>query len=210
MQVAKKLPPRGRAGALKASRPELTDKVERPSLLRVDHGIKLGAKNRIKDQTDDSTSVLVRRNSAARAKVTLKNNQVFVTREVVLNIDLLLDVVKTHVPLRPGLTRILRDEIKLLFQNSSVESRERAAPAAVPDGDRQITTQEAADLVGVSRPFMAARIDAGDVPLFQQVGNQRRVLASAVMAWHERSRQGQRQAIAALANAIDDEYPDED
>jgi len=210
MHVAKKIPIRSRGNALKASRSEHAGKIERSSLVRVDHGIKLGSKNRMKVHTDDSASVLVRRDTAMRAKATLKNNQVFLTREIVLNIDLLLDVVKSHVPLRPGLTRVLRDEIKLLFQNSAVTAREHAARAAVPDGDRQLTTQEAADLVGVSRPFIAARIDAGDIPLFQQVGNQRRVLASAVMAWHERSRQGQRQAMAALANAIDDEYPDED
>jgi excisionase family DNA binding protein len=209
MHSTKKPPVRGRGSALKASRSEHAGKIERSSLLRVDHGIKLGSKSRMKVHTDDPASVLVRHDNATHAKVTLKNNQVFLTPELVLNIDLLLDVVKSHVPLQPGLTRVLRDEIKLLLQNSAVVSGEHAARAAVPDGDRQLTTQEAADLVGVSRPFIAARIDAGDIPLFQQVGNQRRVLASAVMAWHERSRQGQRLAMAALADAIDDEYPDE-
>jgi excisionase family DNA binding protein len=49
--------------------------------------------------------------------------------------------------------------------------------------DPVLTTQEAADLAGVSRPYIVARIDAGDVALHQQVSNQRRVLQSAVESW---------------------------
>ncbi|HEX6017342.1 MAG TPA: excisionase family DNA-binding protein [Burkholderiaceae bacterium] len=68
-----------------------------------------------------------------------------------------------------------------------------------------LTTQEAADLVGVSRPYIVARIEAGDIPLHQQVGNQRRVLKSAVEAWLRREQAQRRRALGKLGAHLDDE-----
>ena len=65
--------------------------------------------------------------------------------------------------------------------------------------------QEAADLVGVSRPYLVARIEAGDIPLHQQVGNQRRVLQSAVMAWHRQGQTRRRKALGQLGADLDGE-----
>jgi excisionase family DNA binding protein len=76
--------------------------------------------------------------------------------------------------------------------------------------DAVLTSQEAADLVGVSRPFMDARIDSGDIPLNQQVGKLRCVLKSDVLNWQEHSKRQQGEAIATLVNCIDKEYDDED
>lgn len=39
--------------------------------------------------------------------------------------------------------------------------------------DPVLSTQEAANLVGAFRPYIVARIDAGDIPLHQRVGKQR-------------------------------------
>ena len=68
-----------------------------------------------------------------------------------------------------------------------------------------ISTQQAADLVGVSRPYLVARIDAGDIPLHQQVGKQRRVLKSAVLAWHRREQTRRRRALGQLGADFDSE-----
>ena len=68
-----------------------------------------------------------------------------------------------------------------------------------------LTTQDAADLVGVSRPYIVARIEAGDIPLHQQVGNQRRVLKSAVEAWQRREQARRRRALGKLGVDLDDE-----
>lgn len=69
-----------------------------------------------------------------------------------------------------------------------------------------LTTQQAANLVKVSRPYLAARIDAGDIPLFQRVGNQRRVLKSDLLAWQKRVRREQWEALQQLGRSIGDEY----
>ena len=104
---------------------------------------------------------------------------------------------------KPQVVRKLRHEFRRLLADAS---RQTPPVRLVPSGDEILTTQDAADMVGVSRPFMAARIDSGDVPLFQQVGNQRRVLASAVRAWHEQSRRHQREAMKQLVQQLDEEY----
>lgn len=43
-----------------------------------------------------------------------------------------------------------------------------------------------------------ARIEAGDIPLHQQVGNQRRVSQSTVLAWHKREQARRRKALGQL------------
>lgn len=116
---------------------------------------------------------------------------------------------RAHLPQKT--LRALKADFREVLERSAREARAPQANAGVvPEGDEVLSTQQAADLVGVSRPFMAARIDAGEIPLFQQVGNQRRVLASSVRAWHEQSRQRSRQALVQLSQSIDDEYSDED
>jgi hypothetical protein len=50
-----------------------------------------------------------------------------------------------------------------------------------------------------------ARIDAGDIALHQQVGNQRRVLRSAVESWQTRERAKQRRALGKLGDDLDAE-----
>ena len=126
-----------------------------------------------------------------------------------VNIDLdpLVEVVRRHVKLTPQATRLIKGELALLFRHPSVSGNTRKASAATsaPSADAVLTTQEAADLVGVSRPYLVARIEAGDIPLHQQVGNQRRVLQSAVMAWHRQGQTRRRKALGQLGADLDGE-----
>lgn len=126
-----------------------------------------------------------------------------------VNIDLdpLVEVVRRHVKLTPQATRLIKGEFAQLFQipakGGSVRKRVTSQPE--PAADQVLTTQDAADLVGVSRPYIVARIDAGDIPLHQQVGNQRRVLRSAVLAWHRQEQARRRKAISQLGADLDSE-----
>lgn len=67
-----------------------------------------------------------------------------------------------------------------------------------------LTTQQAADLLGVSRPTVVRIIEAGDLPA-DRVGNRRRVRLSDVLAYRERRRQSQYDMLAASAVDLDDE-----
>lgn len=124
-----------------------------------------------------------------------------------VDIDPLVEVVRRHVTLTPQAARLIKGEFAQLFRNPSISGSTRQ-PAAAKHGqatDPVLTTQEAADLVGVSRPYIVARIEAGDIPLHQQVGNQRRVLNSAVLAWHRKEQTRRRKALGQLGADLDSE-----
>ena len=126
-----------------------------------------------------------------------------------VNIDLdpLVDVVRRHVKLTPLATRLIRDEFAQLFQHPAINGGTRKASATRPDPatDPVLSTQESADLVGVSRPYIVARIEAGDIPLHHLVGNQRRVLKSAVLAWLRQEQTRRRKALGQLGADLDSE-----
>ena len=71
--------------------------------------------------------------------------------------------------------------------------------------DPILTTEEAARLVGVSRPYMVRLIDSGAVELHQKVGNQRRLLRSAVLRWQRAERSRQAKSLKRLAQDLDEE-----
>ena len=124
-----------------------------------------------------------------------------------IDIDPLVEAVRRHVKLTPQATRLIRGEFVQLFQHPTLSgsTRKTSATMSEPAADSVITTQEAADLVGVSRPYIVARIEAGDIALHQQVGNQRRVLKSAVLAWHRNEQARRRKALGQLGADLDSE-----
>lgn len=124
-----------------------------------------------------------------------------------IDIDPLVEVVRRHVKLTPQATRLIKGEFAQLFRNPTISGSTRKSTTAKsePAADPVLSTQEAADLVGVSRPYIVTRIEAGDIPLHQQVGNQRRVLQSAVLAWHRQEQTRRRKALGQLGADLDSE-----
>jgi len=93
--------------------------------------------------------------------------------------------------------------VQLLTGADSAATTARPLPSR--NTDPVLTTEQAARLVGVSRPFMAKRIDSGAVELHQKVGNQRRVRRSAVIRWQAAERSRQAKSLERLAVELDKE-----
>jgi excisionase family DNA binding protein len=124
-----------------------------------------------------------------------------------IDIDPLVEVVRRHVKLTPQAKRLIEGDFARLFRHPAISGSARKATAVRSRSatDSVLSTQEAADLVGVSRPYIVARIEAGDIALHQQVGNQRRVLKSAVLAWHRQEQNRRRKALGQLGADLDRE-----
>jgi excisionase family DNA binding protein len=67
----------------------------------------------------------------------------------------------------------------------------------------EITTQQAAELLNVSRPFVVGLVDKGALPA-RMVGNQRRLPLSDVLAYRTETRAKRRSALEELS-ALDQE-----
>ncbi|MDD4890374.1 MAG: excisionase family DNA-binding protein, partial [Phycisphaerae bacterium] len=62
----------------------------------------------------------------------------------------------------------------------------------------ELTTQQAADLLGVSRPFLIKQMMAGHVP-FRKVGTHRRIMFKDLMGYREHMETRRLQALDELA-----------
>lgn len=61
-----------------------------------------------------------------------------------------------------------------------------------------LTTQEAADLLGISRPTLVRLLKDGDIP-FEQRGRHRRILLSNMLAYQDRLRRQRRESLNRMA-----------
>jgi excisionase family DNA binding protein len=78
----------------------------------------------------------------------------------------------------PEVFEILREVVEALAQGLAI---------TIAPHQKILSTSEAADILGVSRPTLVRLLEAGEIP-FEQPGRHRRVRLADVLAYHERSR----------------------
>ncbi|MGN9844811.1 excisionase family DNA-binding protein [Nonomuraea sp. H19] len=66
-----------------------------------------------------------------------------------------------------------------------------------------LTTQEAADLLGVSRPTVVRMLERGEIP-FEQPGRHRRILLRDVLAYQERRRHQRRASLDRMVEVSEE------
>ena len=100
----------------------------------------------------------------------------------------------TTFDLPPSVVRLLVDILK--------ETAAGHAVSVVPL-EAEITTQQAADLLNVSRPYLVGMIEKGTLPA-RMVGNQRRLPLKDVLTYKADNRAKRREALRELV-ALDQE-----
>jgi len=148
------------------------------------------------------SSVAARKSAPQRSAPSSRGDTPLVLR-VSVPTDRLLTIIGRHVRLTPATRVALQRDLSDALQGAEVALAARSSDSAAED--EVLTTEQAAQLLGVSRPFVVRLIDSGAIALHQRVGNQRRVLSSAVLAWQSAERSRQAKALKQLAGDLDDE-----
>lgn len=108
-------------------------------------------------------------------------------RQLLADAQVTLQAGGQTVQLSPALSRVLSEVLEQLSTGQSV---------AILPTDQELTTQEAADLLGVSRPFFIEKVlEAGELP-YRRVGKHRRIHLSELLDYQQ-SDLAEREAIVA-------------
>ncbi|MGI8754450.1 MAG: helix-turn-helix domain-containing protein [Acidimicrobiales bacterium] len=79
-----------------------------------------------------------------------------------------------------------------------LEHMRRGESVRVVFDDEEITTQQAADLLKISRPYLVGLVDRGEIPS-RKVGTRRRMKLSDVLLYREIDQAQRLKAVAELA-----------
>lgn len=100
-----------------------------------------------------------------------------------------LEINGNSVPAESYLAHILQDCLKFVAEGH---------PVVVMPADDEIGTQEAADILKVSRPYLVKLLDSKAIPS-RKVGVQRRVRIEDVLGYKEREKAARKKVLEELA-----------
>lgn len=100
-----------------------------------------------------------------------------------------------HIEIPENLHAVLVQVVRAMSAGKAV----MVSPVAM-----KLTTQQAADMLGVSRPTVVKFIDDGKIPA-DRIGTRRSLLLRDVLAYQQQRRQAQYDFLASTAVDLDDE-----
>ena len=105
-----------------------------------------------------------------------------------------------------GVAEDIPVEIYAVLRQVLQHLKDGQAISLIPD-DTLLTTQQAAEILNISRPYLYRLLDAGEIP-FIPVGTHRKLRLADVEALRERRRDESRKALNAIA-ALNQECDDD-
>ena len=78
-----------------------------------------------------------------------------------------------------------------------VDAMRRGLAVTVAPQDQRLTTQKAADMLGISRPTLVRMLEAGEIP-FQKIRRHRRLYLSDVLEYQKRQRRASDEALSDM------------
>lgn len=100
----------------------------------------------------------------------------------------------THIELPQELYEVLVDVVAALSQGLAI---------TVAPQHTVLTTSQAADLLGVSRPTLVRLLEAGEIP-FEKPGRHRRIRLRDVLAYQQRARRARAAGLDEMVRASED------
>ena len=77
------------------------------------------------------------------------------------------------------------------------DAMRRGLAVTVAPQDQRLTTQKAADMLGISRPTLVRMLEAGEIP-FEKVRRHRRLFLTDVLEFRERQRRAANEALSDI------------
>lgn len=119
------------------------------------------------------------------------------------------EYLRTHAH-GPAVVRVVDDDVELVVPRGAVELLARIlaymanghSVSVVPE-HAELTTQQAADLLNVSRPYLIGLLESGEIE-FRRVGTHRRVQAGSLVAYQHRDDMRRRAAADELTQLAQD------
>lgn len=99
----------------------------------------------------------------------------------------------------------LPEEVYLVLRQA-VEAMQRGLSVTISPQSRRLTTQQAGDLLNVSRPTVIKFLDEGKLP-FERVGTHRKILLADLLTFREDRRREQYAALDSISIDLDEETP---
>jgi excisionase family DNA binding protein len=101
----------------------------------------------------------------------------------------------TQIDIPDELYEVLRDVVTAMSHGLAI---------SIAPHNTMLTTQEAADLINVSRPTLVRLLTDGEIPYVMR-GRHRRVMLRDILDYRERTRRDRRQALDQMAADAEDD-----